>query len=1474
MRLKYKIVAITFTILLCILISGKILLTSNWFREYIKTWIITALEKRLNSEVKVEKISGNLFTNIKLTKIEIIGPKMRNNHKCPLNKLVAEEVFVTFNPLDFLFIKNKKKLNFIRVNIAKPKVHLYLTETEKNKWENFFQEKTDQKKEGGFSITLLTVKDANIYLIQTERSYAIENLFLKGSIVYSKPNWGIHVRQARGLFQNNQIEQIKGSLYLKPEKIEVKNFAVSSNELTGIASGSVEKYKNTWDDLILNLRIRFTKIEIEKVINAIPFLANSLSKSITGTAEITADLKGKISCIEGIGTLKIAKGTFLNIPFKNFILKLASKEGYINFETEKVRIGSSGWLLLNGNLNFAKAAELQAPVFEISFKIDNIDLQEKSSSIKNELSGRLTANFTLTGILNKPESYQGSGVLRISDGKYDIFSKLCGEITLAIEKQNLNIQKIYLWGEGIKLTGNGPLILDWRNKKKVSISGSFLFENGKLQQVQFSQAKGTISPDGKISLTLNKLSYGNEVLGDGHLLLFYLPEKKQFQILNYTLKKEKDTEINGSGFISGSDLDITFRGKSENIQNLPFISKQFPLPIFFQNTIYFAGDIKEKFLNPSLNLLIALTPTGITNKEQANLCLSKKEQKWSFKGNLEGFNFYGTVERKQKSAEPLINLVLASDTGNIRTLLRWLNIDTDTDHNYSATIAGEIKVNGHLNNLTFSGDFKSLILLFGPPNKRVLNFALKNTILSGQWNSETKSAEFNFSAVPYNLEGLNEKKISATLLSEFKDPRVTKINFSAEVNPYDPEADGKTKIKGIFLVHKGTRAPLTYWLTTKTEKMPLKEFFNLTTIYKKLHNNPLPEGTLDLDLSLKGEGFLIHNLEGKGFVKINDLKVGSENFVVANIFDGDLFSEIELAKGKIIFQSGEIKNEVNNKRITFSGTVDLNSLALDVKMKGNASSFNLPSAYKAETIEFDVHLFPNLKDLQIESKLLISSGKLKDIAFEKGKAIYKLKDKTHEIYGFSAEDIKTATFGFDICSIEAEKKENIIKITKAFVKNKSGIIGGNGTINIKNGEINLFFKGERANNSTPLNFELVGNCIGNYKKREGKIKIEKFLISDKKNKLENATDLTFNWNANQISIESAKLVSNSQGQLKVWGTLFVNDNLQLSTCLVNLDGKKLTWSTPDNTIEALFNCDLKLSYFSNTEQPLISGIFNFGKLSVVTGSKKIKVEKKERDTIFGKIKKWNPELQFDITFAADSQIYFKNELLNLEGKGKLHFSGTLENRKIEYDFKTLSGYAVFRNRKFNIIKGDLIQIDPMFVNPYLEVLAETRIREFNIFLKLNGFLDDYSISLYAEPPLEEIDIIALIATGKTLAELKDLDRKAQSAEVAFSYIANQLLSSIESQIPDKSPISRVRVEYNSENEPTLILEKDLGKKATAAYKREISKKSDSEIRLEYQMNPYLWAIGSLGISEISKKTEGAVDFELKLPARLREKQEN
>jgi translocation and assembly module TamB len=209
---------------------------------------------------------------------------------------------------------------------------------------------------------------------------------------------------------------------------------------------------------------------------------------------------------------------------------------------------------------------------------------------------------------------------------------------------------------------------------------------------------------------------------------------------------------------------------------------------------------------------------------------------------------------------------------------------------------------------------------------------------------------------------------------------------------------------------------------------------------------------------------------------------------------------------------------------------------------------------------------------------------------------------------------------------------------------------------------------------------------------------------------------------------------------------------------------------------------------------------------------------------------WGREIGLQITVHLDDNLVVRSPQARLRAGGSLLLQGTVAQPALLGTIETQDGRITFRRNRYTLENAVVRFDDPRRLNPYLDVRATTRIRTYDVTMRLAGRADDLAIRLSSEPPLSQEDLLALVTLGATRAEL------GTSGGLTFAGEAAQILSrellGLEATTPFVDILEFGRTEAGQNQ---FRVGKRLDDRTTVIYSGSFAEGGQQKLRIEYQL---------------------------------------
>ncbi|MGH7393459.1 MAG: translocation/assembly module TamB domain-containing protein, partial [Candidatus Rokuibacteriota bacterium] len=209
---------------------------------------------------------------------------------------------------------------------------------------------------------------------------------------------------------------------------------------------------------------------------------------------------------------------------------------------------------------------------------------------------------------------------------------------------------------------------------------------------------------------------------------------------------------------------------------------------------------------------------------------------------------------------------------------------------------------------------------------------------------------------------------------------------------------------------------------------------------------------------------------------------------------------------------------------------------------------------------------------------------------------------------------------------------------------------------------------------------------------------------------------------------------------------------------------------------------------------------------------------------------WGREIALQIDVHLDDNLVVRAPQARLRAGGDLRLHGTVAQPVILGTVEAQDGRITFRRNRFTLENAVVRFDDPRRVNPHLDVHATTRIRTYDVTMRLTGRADDLSVRLSSEPPLPQEDLLALVTLGATRAELGTSGGLTFAGE-AVQLLARELLGR-EASAPMVDILEFGRTE---EGQSQVRVGTRLDDRTTVIYSGSFAEGGYQKLRIEYQL---------------------------------------
>jgi autotransporter translocation and assembly factor TamB len=132
-----------------------------------------------------------------------------------------------------------------------------------------------------------------------------------------------------------------------------------------------------------------------------------------------------------------------------------------------------------------------------------------------------------------------------------------------------------------------------------------------------------------------------------------------------------------------------------------------------------------------------------------------------------------------------------------------------------------------------------------------------------------------------------------------------------------------------------------------------------------------------------------------------------------------------------------------------------------------------------------------------------------------------------------------------------------------------------------------------------------------------------------------------------------------------------------------------------------------------------------------------------------------PGLRLSVRVDLNDNLVVRNRIADLRVDGVLTVEGTTAQPALFGSVESRDGRIVFRGRDWSMVSATVRFADPRRLDPYLDVLATSRIGEYEVSMQITGPVSNIAVRFSSTPRLSQNDLLSLVAFGVTGADLRE-----------------------------------------------------------------------------------------------------------------------
>ncbi len=222
-------------------------------------------------------------------------------------------------------------------------------------------------------------------------------------------------------------------------------------------------------------------------------------------------------------------------------------------------------------------------------------------------------------------------------------------------------------------------------------------------------------------------------------------------------------------------------------------------------------------------------------------------------------------------------------------------------------------------------------------------------------------------------------------------------------------------------------------------------------------------------------------------------------------------------------------------------------------------------------------------------------------------------------------------------------------------------------------------------------------------------------------------------------------------------------------------------------------------------------------------------------------------MRLEIAVQSTSQMNLASSQVSLRGDANLRVVGTAALPVILGRANLTGGEFFLAGNRYEVQQGTIGFANPVRTEPVLNLQMQARINEYNIRLGLSGPLDRLQTTYTSDPALPPVDIINLIARGKTV-ESAAANQSSSGTLGAQAALASTISSQVTGKIAQLTGVSQLQIDpgvgtNNGQNPGARIaIQQRVTSNLLVTFATDVTSTQRQAIQVEYKFNQK-WSIG-------------------------------
>lgn len=234
------------------------------------------------------------------------------------------------------------------------------------------------------------------------------------------------------------------------------------------------------------------------------------------------------------------------------------------------------------------------------------------------------------------------------------------------------------------------------------------------------------------------------------------------------------------------------------------------------------------------------------------------------------------------------------------------------------------------------------------------------------------------------------------------------------------------------------------------------------------------------------------------------------------------------------------------------------------------------------------------------------------------------------------------------------------------------------------------------------------------------------------------------------------------------------------------------------------------------------------------------IEQLSRETSTAPVGGMAQSMRLNIAMQTGSDMSLVSRTLSLQGASKVRIIGTAADPVIVGRADLSGGDMIFRGNRYVVQSGSLVFANSVRTEPIVNLAVSTSINEYNIDMRFHGPIDRLQTSYTSDPALPPVDIINLLAFGKT-TEAAAASPATPTTVGAESALASGLSSSVTSRVEKIAGISQLTIDptlggSNRSPDARIAVQQRVTGNLFVTFTTDLTSTQRQQLQIEYRLS--------------------------------------